>query len=137
VSNVATKAQRPRKVLVADDDAFMQRIAAGLLHRAGHACDTVGDGSEAMHYLALNEVDLLLLDVSMPVLDGLATLARLRGLERHAAAVRRHRIIMVTAHAEPGDFDRLRAAGADGCIAKPIDPTAFLREVARVLALPA
>jgi CheY-like chemotaxis protein len=89
-----------------------------------------------MHYLALQEVDLLLLDVSMPVLDGLATLARLRGLERRAAAVRRHRIIMVTAYAEPGDYDRLHAAGADGCIAKPIDPAAFLREIARVLALP-
>lgn len=127
---------RKQRVLVADDDPFVQRIIVGLLQHAGHGCAVVNDGRAAMTYLALNDIDLVLLDVSMPVMDGLATLARLRGVERSAPAVKRHRIIMVTAYSEPGDVTRLIAAGADGCIAKPIDPSGFAREFQRVLALP-
>lgn len=136
MSMMSPSLPRQLTVLIADDDPWIQRILAGMLQRDGHTCAVAGDGGAAMTYLALHEVDLVLLDVSMPLQDGLATLARLRRLEQHAAAVRRHRIIMVTAYAEPGDFARLCAAGADGCIAKPIDPLSFRNEIARVLALP-
>jgi CheY-like chemotaxis protein len=124
-------------VLVADDDAFMRKLVAGLLGRSGMACAVVADGLGVLSHPALHDADLILLDVSMPGLDGLATLARLRSMEHGVAPKRRQRVVMVTAYAEPGDTARLHAAGADGCIAKPIDPLQFHREIRRVLALPA
>ena len=121
-------------VLVADDDYFVQRCSVALLRQLGHDGVVVGDGQQAIDCLATRPFALMLLDVSMPVLDGLATLAAVRRGEAMRRDGRRQRIVMVTAHAEPGDIARLRAAGADGYIAKPIDPQRFRDEVQRVLA---
>lgn len=121
----------PANVLVVDDDQLIRHVVAALLRKMGHTGVLVNDGQSALDCLASRRFDLVLMDVSMPVLDGMATLACLRRLD---SAHRRQRVVMMTAHTETGDGARLHAAGADGYIAKPIDPLQFASEIARVLA---
>jgi CheY-like chemotaxis protein len=107
--------------------------AATLLRQLGCGGVLVENGQRALACLRERDFALVLLDVSMPVLDGVATLARVRdGAAGSAAGVP---IIMVTAYADACERQRLHAAGASGFIAKPIDPHAFHAEVARCLAL--
>ena len=121
-------------VLVADDDVLIQRWIVALLRQLGCSGMVVGDGQQALSCLRERSFALVLLDVSMPVLDGLATLAQLRRREAQDGRGARQTVVMVTAHAEPGDVARLHAAGADGYVAKPLIPTLFNREIRRCLA---
>ena len=120
------------RVLVADDSLLVQRAIATLLGKMGHSGVLVGDGQAALDCLAQRQFDLVLLDVSMPRLDGLQALAAIRARD---GAQRRQRVIMVTGHAEPGDMARLLQAGADGYVAKPVQAQPFISELTRVLRL--
>jgi CheY-like chemotaxis protein len=122
---------RSLKILVADDDIINQRVARKLLTEMGHTGIVVGDGEKALRCLQKFQFDAVLMDVMMPVMDGLQTVAAIREEER---ATGKHQIIiMVTSHNEPGDDVRFKFAGADGYIAKPIDAAA-LNEALRRLA---
>jgi CheY-like chemotaxis protein len=81
--------------------------------------------------------DLVLLDVMMPVMDGLQVLATVRERERErqtmGRATARQWIVMATAHDSPGDRERLLLSGADGYVAKPIDAPRLQAEFDRVL----
>jgi CheY-like chemotaxis protein len=121
------------KVLVADDDFLVQRCAIALLRQLGCRGVVVENGQQALACLHAQDFDLVLLDVSMPVLDGLAALAQLRARE---AGTRVHqRVAMLSAHVDADSAVRLHAAGADGTIPKPIDPDRFCGEVRRLLDL--
>ncbi len=124
----------PCNVLVVDDDVLVQHLAVAILRGLGHSGIVVGNGQAAIDCLATHKFDLVLMDVTMPVLDGLATLARLRQAEAEQSGASYQRIVMMTAHDAPGDVERLRQAGADGHITKPLERQQFAREVARVLA---
>ncbi|MFZ6814314.1 response regulator [Undibacterium sp. Rencai35W] len=117
-------------VLVVDDDYFMQRMAVTVLEALGHTGVVVDDGRKALDCLSKRRFDVVLMDVMMPVMDGLEALAAIRGREHMGS---RQRIIMVTGHAEPTDRMRLEQAGADGYISKPIDIAQLLRELDRVM----
>ena len=121
----------PARILIADDSVAIRRTVALLLTSMGHTGVMVADGRAALDCLEKRRFDLLLLDVSMPTMDGLQVLAHLR----RSGQADRQRIIMVTGFAEPGDEQRLRDAGAQGYICKPIEKHVFEREVQRVLAL--
>lgn len=123
------------QVLVADDSVLVQRSIATILRSQGHTGVVVADGQAALDCLAQRPFDVVMLDVSMPRLDGLQALAVIRRDEGLRADLRRQRVIMVTGHAEPGDCDRLLQAGADGYVAKPVQPQALITELRRVLAL--
>lgn len=125
--------QRPIQVLVADHDSDNRWLCTSLLQRAGHGSVTAEDGQQALALLAEYDVDLLLLSIALPPFGGLAILAQLRSAESTALSGRRQRVILVTGPSSPGDLAWLRAAGADGCIARPIDPVCFDHEIARVL----
>jgi CheY-like chemotaxis protein len=107
------------RVLVAEDNAVNQRVAARLLEKLGHAAVIAANGREALERLAGERFDLVLLDVQMPEMDGLevATVVRQReqGTGRHLP------VIALTAHAMRGDRERCLEAGMDGYLAKPID----------------
>lgn len=117
-------------VLVADDNPINRKIMVGLLRGLGHTGVVVADGAQVLRCLAQQRFDLLLLDVSMPVMDGPQALAAIRAQE--AGGRPRLPVIMVTAHDLPSDRERLLAQGADGYVCKPVHVDALDEEICRV-----
>jgi len=122
----------PLKVLLAEDNPVNQKVASAILRKFGHAVTVVADGYEAVEAVRKGDWDLVLMDVQMPGLDGLAATRRIRALEGPKAGVP---IIAVTANALKGDDVRCLEAGMNGYLAKPIEP-ARLAEALRKFALP-
>ena len=111
--------QRSLRVLVVDDDPIQQRIAARLLRELGHSGALAGNGERALQILQQQPFDALLLDLNMPVLDGMATLATLRA---QATEARAHPpVILVSGDDLAADWDYYRAAGATSYLQKPLD----------------
>lgn len=119
------------KVLVVEDNTINQRLVVGLLSSLGHTGVVVGDGDKALKCLAKLRFDAVLMDVMMPVMDGLQALAAIR--QQEAVSGQHLPIIMATAHDEPEERTRFRKAGADGYLAKPIELEALKAELFRVL----
>jgi two-component system sensor histidine kinase/response regulator len=118
-------------VLVVEDDEFNQALAIAMLTKLGHTGVVVANGEQAVRCLASRQFDVVLMDIMMPVMDGLAALAAIRAREKIRGG--HVPIIMATGHAEPGDGSRLRQAGADGYVTKPIDALMLDAELKRVL----
>ncbi|MFL5339802.1 MAG: PAS domain S-box protein [Gemmataceae bacterium] len=108
---------RPLHVLLAEDNPVNQRVAVGLLGRAGHTVEVAATGAEAVAAATFGSFDVILMDVQMPEMDGLAATAAIRRAER--AAGRHTPIVALTAHAMKGDRERFLAAGLDGYVSKP------------------
>jgi len=108
------------EVLVAEDNAINQRLAARLLQKRGHGVTVVGNGQAAVDLLERFSFDLVLMDVQMPLLDGIAATTLIREREKGTGA--HHQIVALTAYAVKGDQDRCIAAGMDGYLSKPIRP---------------
>jgi CheY-like chemotaxis protein len=89
-----------------------------MLEKLGHRVTVVANGQEALDSAAVERFDLVLMDVQMPVMDGLMSTAAIRERERSSGA--HTPIIAVTAHAMQGDKDRFLSAGMDGFISKPV-----------------
>jgi CheY-like chemotaxis protein len=126
-------AGRGLKVLVAEDNIINQRLLVGLLTQLGHTGMVVSDGEKALRCLAKIRVDVVLMDVMMPNMDGLQALAAIRAKE--AVEGGHLPVIMATAHDEPGDAARFKRTGADGYLAKPLDLPRLASEISRVLKL--
>ncbi|HVX14538.1 MAG TPA: response regulator [Pirellulales bacterium] len=126
-------ALQPLAVLLAEDGLVNQTVARRLLERNGHTVTVVGDGREALKALAGNSFDIVLMDIQMPELDGLAATAEIRrgerGSDRHVP------VIAMTAHAMKGDRERCLAAGMDGYVSKPIRSRELLAAIAEALSL--
>jgi signal transduction histidine kinase/AmiR/NasT family two-component response regulator/streptogramin lyase len=116
-SRVATGGS-PLRILVAEDNAINQRLAVRLLEKMGHSVTLVENGKQAVAACAENHFDLVLMDVQMPEMDGLAATALIRAREKTNAT--HTPIVAMTAHAMSGDRDHCVAAGMDGYLAKPI-----------------
>ena len=105
-------------ILLAEDNAVNQKLAVRTLEKRGHTVVVVGDGREAIAALDRESFDLVLMDVQMPEMDGLAATAAIREKEKDTGA--HIPIIAMTAHAMKGDRERCLDAGMDGYVAKPI-----------------
>ena len=109
------------RVLVAEDNAVNQRVAVRLLQRLGYRADVVANGLEVLDAVERQAYDVVLMDIQMPGVDGIELTRRLK-----ADAATRHLVIVAfTAYAMKGDEARLRAAGCDGYLSKPIDVKTF------------
>ncbi|MEU8241319.1 ATP-binding protein [Actinoplanes missouriensis] len=107
-------------VLVAEDNPVNQRVAQLLLERRGHRVEIVSDGEAAVEAVMRTRYDLVLMDVQMPVLDGLDATRMIRAdPPAHGAP----RIVALTANALVDDRKASRLAGMDGFLAKPINET--------------
>lgn len=106
------------RVLVADDSPINQEVIMGALQRLGAESAAVDNGQQAIEAVRVGNYAVVLMDIQMPVLDGIAATAKIRELE-HTARRKRIPIVAMTAHALKGDRERFLAAGMDGYVSKP------------------
>jgi len=106
------------KILLAEDNAVNRLLARRLLEKHGNTVNAVENGREALEAIERERPDLVLMDVQMPVMDGLEATRTVRAKE-HASGLHLP-IIALTAHAMKGDRERCLAAGADEYLTKPI-----------------
>src|SRR5262245_56061908 len=113
----------PLQVLLVEDNPINQKVAMRLLQKAGHTVTVAGNGKEAVRAIEDTQFDLVLMDVSMPEMDGLEATALIR--QREEGQQTRLPIVAFTAHAMVGDRERCLAAGMDGYVTKPVQPPAL------------
>jgi CheY-like chemotaxis protein len=119
-------------VLLVEDHEINRKLAEILLQRMGYRYATAADGQQALERLVEGRFDVVLMDVMMPVMDGITALRALRA--REVGSGHRTPVLMVTAHAMTGDKERFIAAGADGYVSKPISQAELQKEIRRVIA---
>lgn len=112
-------AAAPRRVLLAEDGAVNQRLVACLLRNTGHEVQVVDNGRDAVDAWASQPFDIVLMDVEMPELDGLAASREIRQLEQEHG--RHTPIVALTAHASAESRAECLAAGMDAVLTKPVD----------------
>ena len=112
------------KILLAEDNITNQYVALGMLKKIGLAADTVNDGKEALKALELIRYDLVLMDVQMPEMDGLAATRAIRDPESNTKN-RDVPIIAMTAHTGQDDRNRCIEAGMNDYLSKPVDTKAL------------
>jgi two-component system sensor kinase len=121
---------RSMRILLAEDGEVNQMVATGLLSTHGHEVDVVADGAAAVVSWRTHEYDVILMDVEMPLMDGIEATRRIRIEE--AESGQHIPIIAMTAHAVNGFQERCRDAGMDYFLTKPIQPKelfAALRQI--------
>ncbi|MBD7941834.1 hybrid sensor histidine kinase/response regulator [Brevundimonas guildfordensis] len=106
------------RVLMADDAAANRELVSAILRNLGLEIDTVADGAEAVHAAHSGGYDLVLMDVHMPVMDGLTATREIRRMQAHSE--RRIPILALTANVQADQVKRCLDAGMDGHLAKPI-----------------
>ena len=106
------------QILLAEDNVVNQKLAVGILEKLGHRVSIANNGKEALEKLEQQAFDLVLMDVQMPEMDGLAATRELRRREAH---VDKHTpVVAMTAHAIKGDREHCLASGMDDYLCKPI-----------------
>jgi PAS domain S-box-containing protein len=118
------------KVLLAEDNGINRILARKLLEKHGHAVTVVENGQRAIEAIAHYRPDLVLMDVQMPVMDGLEAIRIVRVSEQSSGL--RLPIIALTAHAMKGDRERCLEAGADEYLTKPIRSTELFAAIDRI-----
>jgi two-component system sensor histidine kinase/response regulator len=125
----ALAALRGARILLVEDNDINQRVASELLQDAGMVVEIAGNGQIALDMAQTNRYDLVLMDMQMPVMDGLTATQELRKLYGAAQLP----IVAMTANAMQRDRERCLAAGMDDFLAKPIDPEQLTTMVAQWL----
>ncbi|MBL8473177.1 MAG: PAS domain-containing protein [Rhodocyclaceae bacterium] len=121
---------RGRRILVCEDNAFNQDVARDLLEHVGLVAEVAANGADALAMLERGSYDLVLMDMQMPLMDGLEATRRLRREPRNAALP----VLAMTANAYREDRDACRAAGMNDFVTKPVDPALLYRTLAKWLA---
>lgn len=117
------------RILVVDDNAINLKLLRLVLTAAGYEVLTAADATEAVSLVASSPPRLVLMDIQLPGMDGLALTRQLKS----GAATRNIVIIAVTAYAMKGDEQRAREAGCDGYLSKPIDTRTLATTLAEFL----
>jgi two-component system, sensor histidine kinase len=121
------------RILAAEDNVVNQAVLKNFLHAAGHDVEFVENGLLAVEACKTREFDIVLMDISMPVMDGVEALREIRFLERERGAGSGVPMIAVSAHAMSQQIDEYLQAGFDGYITKPVKPAELHLEIARVI----
>ncbi len=112
------ESRRRLTILLAEDNPINRKLAVKMLENMGHTVKTAFNGLEAVEAVETHNFDLILMDIQMPVMDGLQATSIIR--EKEKASGKKIPIIAMTAHALAGDRERFLAAGMDGYVSKPI-----------------
>lgn len=121
---------RPR-VLVVDDIEINRIVAGGLIRALGYEVTTVGDGLDAIEHCKAEPPDAVLMDVNMPVLNGLEATRRIRELQR-LGRIAPFPILAATADDDPDNIEHCSEVGMDGFLCKPLTLQALKEELRRV-----
>jgi CheY-like chemotaxis protein len=121
----------PLQILLVEDNPINQKVAARLLEKAGHAVTVAENGRVALDIVIARQFDLVLMDISMPEMDGLEATAAIR--QREAGTDRHLPIVALTAHAMVGDRERCLGAGMDGYVTKPVIQALLFQAMADAL----
>ena len=119
---------RSSRILLAEDNEVNQKVASAYLLRAGHRVDIVENGELAIAAVERDTYDVVLMDIQMPGMDGVAAIQAIRALGDEAARVP---IIALTANAMVGDREKYLSMGADGYISKPIESSELFGAIGR------
>ncbi|MDO3377874.1 ATP-binding protein [Geoalkalibacter halelectricus] len=114
------------RILLAEDNPVNRTLMVRVLGKRGHQVTCAANGEEALSALARQDFDLIVMDVQMPVMDGLAATRAIRA-DRSGAFDPGIPILALTAHAMSGDRETILAAGLDAYVAKPVDFDEFFR----------
>lgn len=114
-------------ILVVDDSNLSRKTSRRILELAGHAVVDVPDGLAALEHYALSRPDLVLLDVTMPDMDGFEVLRQLRSLDPAA------RVVMATADVQASTREIVMAGGAAGMVTKPLNADTVVKAVTSAL----
>jgi two-component system cell cycle response regulator DivK len=115
----------PRKILIVEDNEDNRELAVKVLRNKGFETVTAVDGEEAIEKAVSEKPDLILLDISLPKMDGYEVAKRLKSMEEFKEIP----IVAFTAHAMKGDREKVIAAGFEGYISKPINIREFPDQV--------
>ena len=121
-----------QKILVVEDNELNLKLFCDLLRAHGYEAEPVRDGREAVERARAFAPDLVVMDIQMPHVSGLELIEQLKG----DAELRGTPIMAVTAYAAKGDEERIREAGAEGYVSKPISVVRFVEAVRALLAAP-
>ncbi len=121
-----------QKILVVEDNELNLKLFCDLLRAHGYEAEPVRDGREAVDRARAFEPDLIVMDIQMPHVSGLELIERLKA----DSELQRTPIMAVTAYAAKGDEERIREAGAEGYVSKPISVVRFVEAVRALLAAP-
>jgi CheY-like chemotaxis protein len=120
----------PLRILYAEDDQTNVTVIASMLRKLGHDIITVENGRECLKALEQGASDIVLMDIQMPVMNGVEALREIRKKEQGTS--RHQPVIALTAFALHGNEEYLLEEGFDGYVSKPIDKRELLREMQRV-----
>jgi len=120
------------RLLVVEDNPQNLKLAQLLLQKAGHTVLTAADGEDGLRRAREDLPDLVLMDVQMPGMDGLAVMRLLKA----SPATARIKVVALTALAMKGDAERILAAGCDAYLAKPFQYSELIAVVDQVLGAP-
>jgi CheY-like chemotaxis protein len=109
---------QPLSFLVAEDNPVNQKLIARLLEKRGHSVELAQNGREALEAMKQKHFDITLMDIQMPVMDGMVATKLIREMEKFSGA--HMPVIALTAHAMQGDEERCLACGMDGYVTKPV-----------------
>ncbi|WP_088888812.1 response regulator [Leptolyngbya ohadii] len=119
-----------RRILIIDDDTFIRDVTQVTLSKvAGWSAITAGSGLEGLEQAKQNNLDAILLDVSMPGMDGFAVFEELQADPK----TRSIPVILLTAKAIPADTTPLTQMGLAGVIVKPFDPLEVCHQISKLL----
>lgn len=117
------------QILTADDSATMRELLSSTLKAAGYEVVLARDGAEALEHARRSSTDLVITDLHMPKLDGIALVRELRQLESYRLVP----MLILTTETQPMTKQQAKAAGATGWIVKPFDPERLVSTIKRVL----
>src|SRR6266849_1043094 len=127
--NINITGEQKHRILVVDDSEDMRDLLQRLLERAGYRVVLAADGQASLTQAKRHHPDLVLMDLSLPDMDGWEAVGHLRKMREFRSIP----IIAVTAHVSPREEERAMAAGCTAHIGKPFDTRVLLQSIARLL----
>ncbi|KQT86112.1 response regulator [Aurantimonas sp. Leaf443] len=118
-----------KRVLCVDDSASIRQMIAFTLESAGYEASTAVDGADALRTLETEGFNLIITDLNMPNLDGIAMIRQIRAQPKHAGVP----IVMLTTESDETKKAEGRSAGATGWIVKPFDQTKLVAVVNKLI----